>query len=70
MNFKIFSTFVGHFCPPGSGSESTDPIESGSNPDPQPCLVERQRRVDLHPRLYADGSLGGAVHLGYQQLLA
>ncbi len=40
MNFKIFfSTFVGNFCPPGSGS--TDPIESGSNPDPdtdpQPC---------------------------------
>ncbi len=32
----LFSTFVGHFCPPGSGS--TDPIESGSNwdPDPQP----------------------------------
>jgi hypothetical protein len=28
MNFKNFSTFVGHFCPPGSGS--TDPIESGS----------------------------------------
>jgi hypothetical protein len=28
--FHLFSTFVGHFCPPGSGSESTDPIESGS----------------------------------------
>ncbi len=28
MNVKIFSTFVGNFCPPGSGS--TDPIESGS----------------------------------------
>ncbi len=26
---------VGHFCPPGS----TDPIESGSNPDPQPCCA-------------------------------
>ncbi len=37
--FKKKSTFVGHFCPPGSGSGSTDPIESGSNPDPdpQPC---------------------------------
>ncbi len=42
---KKFSTFVGHFCPPGSGSGSTDPIESGFNPkpdtdpdpDPQPC---------------------------------
>jgi hypothetical protein len=33
---NIFSTFVDHFCPSGS----TDPIESGSNPDldtdPQP----------------------------------
>jgi hypothetical protein len=28
----FFSTFVGHFCPPGS----TDPIESGSNTDPDP----------------------------------
>ncbi len=26
--------FVGHFCPPGSGYGSRDPIESGSNPDP------------------------------------
>jgi hypothetical protein len=42
MNFKKnLSSFVGHFCPPGSRSGSTDPIESGSNPDmdpdPQPC---------------------------------
>ncbi len=36
---------------------------------PPAVLVERQRRVDLHPRLYADGSLCGAVHLRYQQLL-
>jgi hypothetical protein len=35
--FKKISTFVGHFCPPGSGSGSTALIESGSNPDPQPC---------------------------------
>jgi hypothetical protein len=30
----FFSMFVGHFCPPGSGSgyESRDPIESGSEP--------------------------------------
>ncbi len=35
-NFKFFSTYVGHFCPPGSGSGSTDPIKSGSSPDPQP----------------------------------
>jgi hypothetical protein len=26
--------FVGHFCPPGSGYGSKDPIKSGSNPDP------------------------------------
>ncbi len=48
--FKFFSTFAGHFWPPGCGSGSgstdpiesgsTDPIESGSNwdPDPQPWL--------------------------------
>ncbi len=33
---------MGHFCPPGSGSGSTDPIESGSHtdtdPDPQPWV--------------------------------
>jgi hypothetical protein len=31
-----FSIFVGHFCPPGSGSGSvsTDLIVSGSNPNP------------------------------------
>ncbi len=30
MNFyQFFSTFVGHFCPPG-------PIEYESNPDPDP----------------------------------
>jgi hypothetical protein len=41
MKFFLFFFYffvVGHFCPPGSGSGSTDPIESGSNPDPQPCL--------------------------------
>jgi hypothetical protein len=34
--YKLLPTFVGHFCPPGSGSGSTDPIEYGSNPDPDP----------------------------------
>ncbi len=39
---NFFSIFMGHFCPPvsesGSGWESwsRDPIESGSNPDPDP----------------------------------
>ncbi len=36
---------MGHFCPPGSGS--TDPIESGSNPDPQPWPQVWQPRVDI-----------------------
>jgi hypothetical protein len=30
------SMFVGHFCHPGFGYRSRDPIESGSNPDPDP----------------------------------
>ncbi len=29
---------MGNFCPPGSGSESTDLIESSSNPDPDSKL--------------------------------
>jgi hypothetical protein len=34
QNMKFFTTFVGHFCPPGPRSGgSTDLIESGSNPD-------------------------------------
>jgi hypothetical protein len=33
---NFFSIFVGHFCPLESGSGSRDPIESGSNPDPDP----------------------------------
>ncbi len=43
---------MGHFCPPGSGS--TDPIESGSNPDPdqQPWLGIR----DISVRIRIPGS--------------
>jgi hypothetical protein len=39
-NYQLFSMFVGHFCPLRSGFESRDPIESGSNTDPNPqhCL--------------------------------
>jgi hypothetical protein len=43
-NLLTFSTFVGHFCPPGSQQGSRDPIESRSSPvtdpdpDPQHCL--------------------------------
>jgi hypothetical protein len=46
----IFFMFEGHFCPPGSGPDSEpgsgyltrsrDPIDSGSNPDPDtPTLI-------------------------------
>ncbi len=48
MNFSKKVTFVGHFCPPGSGS--TDPIESGSDPNPQLCLQ------DLHRELLRGGA--------------
>ncbi len=58
MNFyKFLSTFVGHFCPPGSGSK--DPIEYGSNtdpdpvPDPQPCFLEIGT---VHYSYYSTGS--------------
>ncbi len=34
---------MGHFCPPGSGS--TDPIESGSNPDTDPDPVRIRIRI-------------------------
>jgi hypothetical protein len=62
MNLKKISTFVGHFCPPGSGS--TDPIESGSNPDsdtdpdPQPCPQDESSAHDVNQRhvlLYGSG---------------
>ncbi len=59
--FTFFSTFVGHFCPPGSGSGSTDPIECGSNPDPQPWL---RRSVGLDPArigFVAGGGPGAAA---------
>jgi hypothetical protein len=50
MNFKKNSTFVGHFCPPGSGSGSTDPIESESHPntDPNPQPWTQARRAARH----------------------
>jgi hypothetical protein len=33
--YELFSKFVGHFCPPGSGYGSKEPIES----DPQHCFL-------------------------------
>ncbi len=36
LNFLIFSTSVGYFCPPGTGSGSADLIKSGSNTNPDP----------------------------------
>ncbi len=53
---KFFPFFVGNFCPPGSGSDtdldsesesgygSTDLIESGSNPNPDP--IRNQSETD------------------------
>jgi hypothetical protein len=51
------STFVGHFCPPGSGSGSTDPIESGSNPDPY--LSPTNGSGSGRPKTY--GSVSGTL---------
>jgi hypothetical protein len=39
-NFLTFFYFFSQFCPPGSGSGSTDLIDSGSNPDP-----DRKHRI-------------------------
>ncbi len=52
-NYWFFSTFVGHFCPPGSwyGSTGTDLIESGSNTDPKHwlllCRCGNERKVTM-----------------------
>jgi hypothetical protein len=36
QHLKTFLNFIlGHFCPPGSGTGSTDLIESRPNPDPE-----------------------------------
>jgi hypothetical protein len=35
----LFSMFVGHFCPPGSGYGSSFPIESRYNPIPDPIRI-------------------------------
>jgi hypothetical protein len=58
LNLFTFSMFLGNICPPGSGSGlqiliriqiqgATDPIESGSNPDPQhqvPVMIQLSRK--------------------------
>ncbi len=67
---SFFPTFVGHFCPPGSGSGSTDPIESGSNQDPdsQPwyrqyhtVLYSLTPTVSLHRRQKVSLSTSGCI---------
>ena len=45
MKYFFFSTFVGNFCPPGSGS--TDLIESGSGSETLKCTV-----TSLHPEVW------------------
>jgi hypothetical protein len=47
---KFFSMFVGHFCPPGSGSR--DPIES--NPEPI--------RIQIRIRIHSTGYNGNKNH--------
>ncbi len=53
---------MGHFCPPGSGSGSTGPIESGSNPDPKHWLGQNDF---VDPDMVAYGS---ASSLRYQYI--
>jgi hypothetical protein len=57
---------MSHFCPPGSGS--TDPIESGSNwdpdPDPQPCLKASGPALDAAAR---GGPIPGQTRITLRQ---
>ncbi len=47
LNSVLFSIFVAHFCPPGSGSSNSN--ECGSIPDPQPwyfvCMWGKKLRI-------------------------
>ncbi len=56
MKFLTFSSIiVGHFCPPGSGSGSTDLIESGSSTDPKHWFFYPASRCAAHI-IHDDGS--------------
>ncbi len=60
MNFyKFFSTFVGHFCPPGSGSGSTDRL----NTDPIRIRIRNPeiRKKGQPEQLSCSCGAGGAV---------
>ncbi len=48
---QLFSFFMGHFCPPGSGSGSTDLIKSGSNPNPKHCKIAKFSHICMHGSL-------------------
>ncbi len=53
-NFLIFSIFVGHICPPGSGYGSNDMIESGSETLEKflyICLVVFRIRILFQPSI-------------------
>ncbi len=54
--FYLFSFFVGHFCPPGSGFGSTDLTESGSGSETlvnSIVLRERQCTVTAQVKYYS-----------------
>ncbi len=52
-----------HFCAPGSGSGSTDPI----NPDPQPCLCGQHAAGEADSQLLPGGQRAGqGAYLTYK----
>jgi hypothetical protein len=71
MKLKKNSTFVGHFCPSGSGSgfririRITDLIEFESNPylDPKPCIQDQLGGPEHRRRLPPPSPCGRALAL-------
>ncbi len=55
---KFFSIFVGHFCPPGSGSGSTDPIRI-RNPGTDCVVRDPARPAARQSFSYKWGAAGG-----------
>ncbi len=59
---KFFFYFWGSFLP-SCGSGSTDPIESGSDPDPQPCykVFTKLYRLKNHQLIHLGTALCGSI---------